>query len=164
MKGRPVDRVVLEWAGACCLTVLMGAMGLQVVMRYVFNRPLDWPEELARYLFIWATFIGAALVLRDDAHLRVEYFRGLCSQRISTALRMMERLLVLGFLLSVLVGSLQIYRPMSVFRSAAMGIPLLAVLAAVPLTSLLMCAYTVMQLGRLRRTAGERGDHGHPGR
>ena len=32
----------------------------QVVTRYVFHMPLAWSEELARYMFIWLVWIGAA--------------------------------------------------------------------------------------------------------
>ena len=32
----------------------------QVVTRYVFHSPLAWSEELARYMFIWLVWIGAA--------------------------------------------------------------------------------------------------------
>lgn len=32
----------------------------QVVTRYVFKSPLAWSEELARYMFIWLVWIGAA--------------------------------------------------------------------------------------------------------
>ena len=32
----------------------------QVVTRYVFHSPLAWSEVLARYMFIWLVWIGAA--------------------------------------------------------------------------------------------------------
>lgn len=43
---------------------LMSAMCLdllgQVIMRYVFQHPLTWSEELARYIFVWIALLGSA--------------------------------------------------------------------------------------------------------
>lgn len=43
------------------LFVLVGAVMLQVVARYVFQSPPSWTEELARYAMIWAGLIGATM-------------------------------------------------------------------------------------------------------
>lgn len=41
---------------------------LQVVCRYVFNSPLVWSEELARYLFVWIALVGAGAAVRTGGH------------------------------------------------------------------------------------------------
>src|SRR6202043_140295 len=40
----------------------------QVCARYVLGDPLIWSEEVARYLFVWVSMIGAALALREGGH------------------------------------------------------------------------------------------------
>jgi len=40
-----------------------------VVLRYAFNSGITVSEELARWLFVWMTFLGAVLALRERAHL-----------------------------------------------------------------------------------------------
>ena len=45
----------------------------QVVARYVFNRPLTWSEELARYLFIWCSFLGWVIASRRNGHLAMTF-------------------------------------------------------------------------------------------
>jgi TRAP-type C4-dicarboxylate transport system permease small subunit len=39
-----------------------------VITRYVLGDPLIWSEEVARYLFVWVSMIGAALALREGGH------------------------------------------------------------------------------------------------
>ena len=40
---------------------------VQVFYRYVLEAPLPWTEELARYLFVWAAMLAAAVsVGRND--------------------------------------------------------------------------------------------------
>jgi TRAP-type C4-dicarboxylate transport system permease small subunit len=47
---------------------MTGATLAQVVARYLFNAPLIWSEEAARYLFVWVSMIGAALAVRQGGH------------------------------------------------------------------------------------------------
>ncbi|UOD51520.1 TRAP transporter small permease subunit [Orrella daihaiensis] len=55
-----VDRVADVTAGVA-IVVLVAAVMLQVVARYVFQSPPPWTEELARYAMIWAGLIGATM-------------------------------------------------------------------------------------------------------
>jgi TRAP-type C4-dicarboxylate transport system permease small subunit len=58
------------------IVVLMGAMVFMVfgnvVLRYGFNSGIDVSDEMARYCFIWLTYIGAMVAMREGAHLGVD--------------------------------------------------------------------------------------------
>lgn len=54
------------------LSLMSVLIGLQVFMRYVMNDSLTWSEELARYAFIWATYIGVACGIKRKSHIAVE--------------------------------------------------------------------------------------------
>jgi TRAP-type C4-dicarboxylate transport system permease small subunit len=43
------------------LTVMLVAILVQIVARYVFAAPPPWTEELARYAMIWAGMLGATM-------------------------------------------------------------------------------------------------------
>ena len=43
-----------------------------VAMRYLFNDPLTWGEELIVGLFVWMVFIGAAAAMRSQMHIRID--------------------------------------------------------------------------------------------
>ncbi len=45
---------------------------VNVVMRYAMNSGLTVSDELARYFFVWVTFIGAVVTFREHGHLGVE--------------------------------------------------------------------------------------------
>ena len=49
-------------------TLMFVIVGLNVYMRYVVNRSLGWVDELSRFLFIWMTFLGAALAFEKGQH------------------------------------------------------------------------------------------------
>jgi TRAP-type C4-dicarboxylate transport system permease small subunit len=43
-------------------------VAVQVFFRYVLNQSLFWSEELARYLLVWLSFLGASVAYRRRAH------------------------------------------------------------------------------------------------
>jgi TRAP-type C4-dicarboxylate transport system permease small subunit len=46
----------------------------QIIFRYVLKASLSWSEELARYLFLWLTFIGSTIPIRESNHIKVTMF------------------------------------------------------------------------------------------
>ncbi len=53
----------------------------QVVLRYVFDRPLVWSDELARYLFVWCAFLGWIVAARRRSHLAIGVLAERCGSR-----------------------------------------------------------------------------------
>ena len=47
----------------------------QVVSRYVLADPIIWSEEVARYLFVWITLVGAAAGVRTHGHFGLDILR-----------------------------------------------------------------------------------------
>jgi len=44
---------------------------MQVIFRYLLKQSLSWSEELATFIFIWLTFIGASVASKERAHINV---------------------------------------------------------------------------------------------
>jgi C4-dicarboxylate transporter, DctQ subunit len=55
---------LVKWIIIIAMVIIPAAMTLQVVMRYLFNYPLPWPEEGVRFAFIWLVFMSACAALR----------------------------------------------------------------------------------------------------
>jgi len=67
-----VDTAFRRGLAVVCATLLVAMLlgvGAQVIMRYVFNQPLVWSEELARYCMIWLAMLAAALAAREGQHI-----------------------------------------------------------------------------------------------
>ena len=54
------------------MIVLTAVMTYQVVTRYFLEIPATWAEELCRYLFIWASFIGGAYGVFIWDHIEID--------------------------------------------------------------------------------------------
>jgi TRAP-type C4-dicarboxylate transport system permease small subunit len=55
-----------------CHGLIVVLVVLAVVMRYVFNDPLTWGEELIVALLTWMVFLGAAAAVRSQMHIRID--------------------------------------------------------------------------------------------
>jgi C4-dicarboxylate transporter DctQ subunit len=61
-----------RWGIFLCFSTCLVVLILGVLTRYVFMRPLSWPDELSTYLFILMTFLGASASIRSNQELRVD--------------------------------------------------------------------------------------------
>jgi len=72
--NRWIDRAcrAVEALIAACLAVMVLLVFGNVVLRYGLNSGITVSEEVSRWLFIWITFLGALVALRERAHLGVD--------------------------------------------------------------------------------------------
>jgi TRAP-type C4-dicarboxylate transport system permease small subunit len=103
-----------------------------VFFRYVLNAALPWAEEADRYLFIWLSFVGAAITMRHQAHIAVD----IVVRSFSPAARDWAALLTHGCIL-VFVGTVfwaseRVIDVTSTTRTTATDIPMSWVYLAVP--------------------------------
>ena len=58
---------------AAIMTAMVVLVFGNVFMRYVFNSGFTISEELSRWLFVWMTFLGAVVALRENGHLGTDF-------------------------------------------------------------------------------------------
>jgi TRAP-type C4-dicarboxylate transport system permease small subunit len=123
----------------------------QVVMRYVFGRSLSWSEELARYLFIWYTWIGTSLAVRKRRHIRIEILADFLKGRAKLRLEMLVLLVWALFSVFLAYKGIEIGRFLltSNQTSPALEIPMVFAYAAVPVGCVLMF---LRLLGEMKET------------
>ena len=66
----------LEFLIAAGLAIMVLLVFGNVVLRYGFNSGITVSEEVSRWLFIWGTFLGAVVALREHGHLGVDMVVG----------------------------------------------------------------------------------------
>jgi TRAP-type C4-dicarboxylate transport system permease small subunit len=60
---------LLEWVMATVLAVMVLLVFGNVVLRYGFNSGITVSEEVSRWLFVWLTFLGAIVAIKEHGHL-----------------------------------------------------------------------------------------------
>jgi TRAP-type transport system small permease protein len=88
------------------LIVLLAAMAViifaNVVLRYSTSQSIEWAEEVARYLMVWLTFLGAGPVLRYGGHIAVENLQDSLPIFWARAVRVLIALMLTGFFIFII--------------------------------------------------------------
>lgn len=128
----------VEWACGLLMTAIALVVFLQVISRYVLAYPLDWPEELARILFVWVGLLGAVLALRRAGHFSIEAVTNLLPAPTRRGVSILLHLALLGFLILVAYLGLDAALRVRDQLSAAMEISMSYGYASVPVSFALM--------------------------
>ncbi len=63
---------LLEYLSMACVITMALLVIAQVILRYVFNDPLTWSEEMARLVFISLAFVGIGAAYGRRRHMFID--------------------------------------------------------------------------------------------
>ena len=69
------------------LTICVILVNANVIMRYFFNSPIHWSEEVVTSLFVWTVFIGSSYAYRKHSHLGVDIVINLMPKKMKTVVK-----------------------------------------------------------------------------
>lgn len=75
----------------------------QVFSRYALNHSIFWSEELARFLLVWLTFLGASVVYRRGGHASIEILYDLFPLSIQKITSIIIHLVALAFFVVMII-------------------------------------------------------------
>ncbi|MBM4315539.1 MAG: TRAP transporter small permease, partial [Deltaproteobacteria bacterium] len=93
----------LEYLSMVCIAAMSMLVIAQVVLRYVFNDPLTWSEEMARIAFIYLAFIGIGAAYGRRKHMAIDAVVILLPPRIRRAVECAVVGIASVFLLAVIM-------------------------------------------------------------
>ncbi|HSQ11210.1 MAG TPA: TRAP transporter small permease, partial [Burkholderiaceae bacterium] len=85
VHDEPIDLAVYrfeDWISFAFFWLLAATVFLQFFTRYALNDSAGWTEEIARYLLICTVFIGAAVSVRKNNHIHVDFFDRILPKRL----------------------------------------------------------------------------------
>lgn len=137
------------WAAAALTGVFFVCVVIQIVVRYAFEYPLPWTEELSRYAFVWASFLAAAPIVGRNQHFMIDMLVESLSGNAKRICLIVAAVCTLAFtLLLAIWGSRWALRMMPV-RSSVLELSQGGIYAIVPLTGAYMSLHMVLRLLRL---------------
>lgn len=123
------------------LMVSVALVFVQVVMRRVFNNSLSWSEELARYLYVWQTWLGVSYAARNGTHLRITMLKDRLPAKVQQILEIFVVLVWMGFGIFVIYQGMGVVNTIASFgqKSSALKIPMQFCYMSIPVGMFLMC-------------------------
>lgn len=125
-------------------TVLL--LGIQVVSRYVFDLPIAWAEEISRFTFVWAVYMGVSMAARQNEHIRVvAHLKLLFPESVTSKIIMLCDIITLSFSLILTVFGIQVLFSMIEFPFTApvTGISMVWIYTIIPIAFLTLSIRTI---------------------
>ena len=85
------------WVSMFLIVAALVLLTYQVVGRYVFNRSNTWSEEVARYCFVWFTFLGTSYGVLKAGQITIDAFLNLFPKKLRKYIVMIGWLLILFY-------------------------------------------------------------------
>ena len=114
---------------------------LQIFYRYVLTQPLYWSEELARYLFVWLSILGATLGLQRSGHFGLDILFLKLPGKGRRYTKFLIHLLMGVVILVILIQGITLVQKTALQDSPAMEIPMSWAYACLPIGAALMAVH-----------------------
>ncbi|MDO4269513.1 MAG: TRAP transporter small permease [Eubacteriales bacterium] len=123
---------------AFILLVLVTFIG--VIMRYLFNNPLVWQEEMQLSLVIWVVFFGASAAFRTGGHVAIEIIVDSMPAKVRYVVEILGYLVTCVVLLYLLKSSMNLVLQMVTTGRATniLRVPYELIYGAFPVSCVLM--------------------------
>lgn len=123
---KKIDENLERWIMFLLLAGITLVLGIQIVFRFILNNSLTWSEELARFMFIWSTFLSIGFCLREGISLKIDTLISLFPKKVQAIILLLSDIIMMAFFLYLLPSAWE-FAYTSVRdgqTSAACGIPM----------------------------------------
>jgi len=139
-----------------CLVVILLLLFLdvllQVLSRYFLNASFSFTEELARFMLIWLSILGAAYLNAKREHLSMDFLYRKLSAKNQRKISILIELLIFLFALAVMVagGFNLVYITLHLEQlSGTLRVPLGYIYAILPFSGLLIMCFSVYHISKI---------------
>ena len=133
---KSLKMVLLVLVGGIVVTTM-----LQIVARFILMVSIPWTDELARYLMIWASFVGLGVAYRKRELICVEFFREKLPSHLLKVALLISDVLCSIFAIFIVTYGAKLCLQNATQASPSMRISLGIVYAVVPLGCLLFLLF-----------------------
>jgi TRAP-type C4-dicarboxylate transport system permease small subunit len=116
---------LLELLVVTCLVAMVIMVFGNVVLRYGFNSGISISDEMSRYCFIWLTYLGAMVAMRERGHLGVDTLVRRLSLRGKQLCFFLSEVMMLGCNVLFFWGTWKMHDLQVTNISVVVGIPMI---------------------------------------
>jgi TRAP-type C4-dicarboxylate transport system permease small subunit len=143
---------ILIWCEEKISSFFMASIILLVftagTLRWI-GHPVSWSVDMAQLLFVWASFLGADLALRDERHIGVDIIVKALPQKIQRIIKFCIYSLMSAFLLFVIVYGISLSMENYLRRFNGMNLSFSWATMSAPIGCSLMLSTTIGKIIRL---------------
>ena len=91
-----------------CLSGMLVLVFFNVMLRYVFNRPVHWGDEIMTYLMILVAFLGFGYNLINNRHVRMTALVERLSSKAKDMVRLITSIIALTYFSFLMVAGIKL--------------------------------------------------------
>ncbi len=118
----------------------------QVISRFVLNTTPAWIQPLSLLLMVWIGFLGIAIGIQDNSHIKINIFVEKMPEKIQKGLNLVQRLLAILFGLFMVIEGGKFSLSMLSSNIPGIKVPSATLYVVVPLAGLLIIIYLLFEL------------------
>ena len=148
-------------AGICILVVAL-SVSYEVVLRFLFNAPTEWVNEISVYLVLISAFLGFAPALAAGKHINVDLLTSKLSPQVNRPLKLICSLIGLVFSLVFLVTSTEMTLnsyELGLLSTSTLRVPLYLPQMAMPIGFFILSLQFIANLVDPGAGAASKGGH-----
>lgn len=127
-----------EFLTSAFLVIMVVIIFLQIISRILIQSSFPWTEELARFLMIWLTFLGAAFSFQYGAHIGITLITNKIPKKVAAVVQIIVCLLCVVLFSILIVQGYDLVMRSTTQVSPALGVPMNYVYTIIPISGLLM--------------------------
>ena len=143
-----ISKKVIVIAGDTALIFLLCCCLLQVFTRYILNSSLTWTEEMARFSFMYVSFLGSALCVKNGMHARITVLTDFVPKPVQKVLEYVGNVIIIICAFVMITQGFSLLSAVSVQKSPMLKIPMSVFYAACPIGAIFMGLYALLKMLR----------------
>ena len=122
---------------------MAGIVAVQVFSRYMLNRSLFWSEELARFLLVWLTFLGASVAYYRKANPGIDVLYSRMGPALQRAAALLIHVVSIGLFAVMIYYGWQFAYFVRLQISPALNLPKWIVMSIIPASGSILLVHAV---------------------
>jgi TRAP-type C4-dicarboxylate transport system permease small subunit len=160
-KLRAINQVLMKLeqvTGIILLFALFILLTVNIILRYFFNQPIAWAEELSNFLLIWIGFLASSYTLAAAEHISFSLILHKMPKKVRVYTTIGIYFIILILVLTFIPSSFRVYE---YFRmTPALNLYEGYFFAIIPLVLILMAYHLSVHILNIITHGSERGEEG----
>jgi TRAP-type C4-dicarboxylate transport system permease small subunit len=145
-KVEDMLRRIIELFGNIAMILLLCCCLLQVFTRYVLNDSLTWTEELARFSFIWVSFLGTSLCVKNGTHARITVISDFMPKPIQNTMRYIGYVIIVICCYVMITEGFGLMATVAIQKSPMLRIPMSVFYGACPVGAIFVGLFALLKI------------------
>jgi TRAP-type transport system small permease protein len=142
---------------ACSFLMFLMALLItsQVLSRYVVGKPLTWSEELGRYIFVWISFLGMAVAIKQGSHVALDILLKKLTGVSQKVLMVINNCLIFFFASCLTYSGYKLFELGTRQKSPTLKLPMELVYVVIPISGIILLYFVLSGTIQMFQRKGE---------